>query len=488
MSKEKEPVRSRRELRQAQGSAAEQASGSGYPRVPLMPAPSAPPFPAAPPSGNDDDGGADAGQGTSRSRRAGAGPVDAPAQERSSQIRARDRAALRQFKELSSPLTGTMAVLPSRRSLRGAQPDGAPGTGRTAVVGPGRAGTQSPVNGEDTARIPAVSDSGAHAGRHGGEGGPAAAGMSVQDALAARQALADDARAHVESFQADGAADPLAVDLEVLARQRELAERAAILNQRAAARERLAQESTGNRAGDRSGNRSSDNDPTTTHNLAMVTPLEFIRVPGVDHPVLRPPGTSHVPVVTRGQQRTRPAPIPPAPRKRNQSETGTAPGTDGRAGTKPPGAAGAAATPGPQRRAQPAAEGTGAPRRSRAQTLRQAEAVHRSRSARTGLAPAASAKEGPRVSAQPVRRSTVPVRPMAQPARSLAQPIRGADGEAGEMPPLPAGSAHGLEPLDAVTAGLGRAQRARLVQWLAVLLGALALIIGLTMIINGMSR
>jgi hypothetical protein len=77
---------------------------------------------------------------------------------------------------------------------------------------------------------------------------------------------------------------------------------------------------------------------------------------------------------------------------------------------------------------------------------------------------------------------------MAQPARSLAQPIRGADGEAGEMPPLPAGSAHGLEPLDAVTAGLGRAQRARLVQWLAVLLGALALIIGLTMIINGMSR
>ncbi|MFI5085398.1 MAG: hypothetical protein ACHP7K_05660, partial [Actinomycetales bacterium] len=91
MSKEKEPVRSRRELRQAQGSAAEQASGSGYPRVPLMPAPSAPPFPAAPPSGNEDDGGAaDTGPGTTRSRRAGARPVDAPAQERSKQIRAPD--------------------------------------------------------------------------------------------------------------------------------------------------------------------------------------------------------------------------------------------------------------------------------------------------------------------------------------------------------------------------------------------------------------
>lgn len=42
--------------------------------------------------------------------------------------------------------------------------------------------------------------------------------------------------------------------------------------------------------------------PSDVDNLAMVTPLEFEKVPGVDRPVMKRPATSHVPVVTNSQQ------------------------------------------------------------------------------------------------------------------------------------------------------------------------------------------
>ncbi|MDQ6752875.1 MAG: hypothetical protein M3017_05575, partial [Actinomycetota bacterium] len=60
--------------------------------------------------------------------------------------------------------------------------------------------------------------------------------------------------------------------------------------------------------------------------------------------------------------------------------------------------------------------------------------------------------------------------------------------EPAEMPPLPAGNAHGLEPLDAVTAGLGRVQRNRLLQWGAIIIGGVALIAGLSMLIIGLAH
>ncbi|MDQ6753750.1 MAG: hypothetical protein M3017_10130, partial [Actinomycetota bacterium] len=136
--------------------------------------------------------------------------------------------------------------------------------------------------------------------------------MSVQDALAARSTLVEDVKEQISQLPAAVTEDPLQVDLEVLAQQRALAERAAILNQRAQAKERLAQASANTRP--------STNDPTTAHNLAMVTPLEFIRVPGVDQPVMRPPGTSYVPVVTRQTPRSRSA----AGQQRPAARTGAA--------------------------------------------------------------------------------------------------------------------------------------------------------------------
>ncbi|GAA3296435.1 hypothetical protein ACFFON_03460 [Arthrobacter citreus] len=131
------------------------------------------------------------------------------------------------------------------------------------------------------------------------------AGMSVEQALVAREALHAQARNQVAAMEALQAEDPHAVDLELLAQQKALAERAAVLNRRTQSMQRLSQENEQRKP--------SSNDPSTAHNLAMVTPLEFVRVPGVDRPVMRRPPTSHVPVVTPNttKQNGREVPAPP---------------------------------------------------------------------------------------------------------------------------------------------------------------------------------
>ena len=53
--------------------------------------------------------------------------------------------------------------------------------------------------------------------------------------------------------------------------------------------------------------------------------------------------------------------------------------------------------------------------------------------------------------------------------------------------PVAANSAYGLEPLDAATAGLGRARRLRLVQLVVLALGVVALIAGIILIVTGLS-
>ena len=53
--------------------------------------------------------------------------------------------------------------------------------------------------------------------------------------------------------------------------------------------------------------------------------------------------------------------------------------------------------------------------------------------------------------------------------------------------PVAANSAYGLDPLDAATAGLGRARRLRLLQLGVLALGVLALVVGITLIITGLA-
>jgi hypothetical protein len=79
--------------------------------------------------------------------------------------------------------------------------------------------------------------------------------------------------------------------------------------------------------------------------------------------------------------------------------------------------------------------------------------------------------------------------PAPAPAPASAEPWSAEAGENFvERPRVAANSAYGLEPLDAVTAGLGRAHRIRLLQLGVLALGIVALIAGVTMIISGLPR
>jgi hypothetical protein len=123
--------------------------------------------------------------------------------------------------------------------------------------------------------------------------------MTVEQALEARELIAAQARNQIAKMEHIASTDPEAVDPEILAEQIALAERAAVLNRRAMARQKLA-EQAGAPAGPAGDAAAKDKPgPSTANNLAMVTPLEFVQVPGVERPVMKPPATSHVPVTTR---------------------------------------------------------------------------------------------------------------------------------------------------------------------------------------------
>ncbi|KQR02566.1 hypothetical protein ASF72_10970 [Arthrobacter sp. Leaf141] len=309
--------------------------------------------------------------------------------QRSSQIRARDRAALRTLKE--------------QEIADGQQADGGPLTRRQIRL-------QQLKEQALTAATPIVpAPEQASAGQLAKPAVPAAPGtapgpkgMTVEQALAARALIAEQARNQIAKMEHIASldpktADPEAVDPAVLAEQVALAERAAAVNRRAGA---------------------SKPAPSTADNLAMVTPLEFVEVPGFDRPVMKRPATSHVPVVTRPGSKVASGP-----------------------GRKNP--------PGP-RAGRPAPDAGTSP----SQVIARAEAA----------------------------------------ARKAAAPVPGVPAESSpddlfaDLPRIPAASAHGLDPLDAATAGLGRAQRNRLLQLCILVFGIVALVSGIVLIISGMSR
>ena len=284
-----------------------------------------------------------------RARRALDAPVDgSEAQaERSSQARARDRATHRALRELhekeqAAQTAAQTAGLPSRRALRqqgdtgripmtGEQPHPAP---ETAQPLPGRPDGQQGTSRQATPQeAPARDESAPAAGPipvvPPAAGGPAGAGalprvgppppparpgvvangltvvpalgpetgsfrkLSHEQIAAAREMLKEQAKNQAAMIEAQRSGDT-DVDPEVLAQQVAMAERAAVLNRRARAKQRLAEESKRESTG---APRQAPT-PSSTDNLAMVTPLEFMRVPGVPHPVMKPPSTTHVPLAT----------------------------------------------------------------------------------------------------------------------------------------------------------------------------------------------
>lgn len=429
MSQEQPPVRSRRELRQARDE--NTAPGSNSPGQ-VSPA--------------------------SKQRRAADAPVDSvPEQsqaERSSQVRARDRAALRAIKELEEK-EGQLSAggPPTRRQLRIQQlkeqavtsanpiipaPMGqplpsqpAPSQPKPSQAKPGQASPDPKKPGHGTAvSVEKVGP----AEPANGAGVPA--GMSVEQALAARTLIAEQAKNQLAKMEHIASLDPEAVDPDILAEQIALAERAAVLNRRAMAKQKLAEQAApAQPAPTQAANTHAaatqsvpQTGPATADNLAMVTPLEFVQVPGVDRPVMKPPATSYVPLMTQPGPKVR-----PGGKGRRPSTTSKAP------------AAGSA---------QAAASG-------RSRVIARAEAA-----AREAAAP----------------KRIVPVQPVVPDT-----PVGEADDLFDDLPRIPAWSAHGLEPLDAATAGLARAKRLRLMQVLVLAFGIVALISGVILIVSGIS-
>ncbi len=424
MSQEQPPIRSRRELRQARDERQDVNAGTA----------GAGAVPAAP----EGDGAAGAGQGGANpafserpeepteaettGRRRVPGPVDSvrttSAAQRSSQIRARDRAALRTIKELAEK-EGQLSPggPPTRRQLRLQQlaEETAPATSANPIVPMPSPRTRShpvvaPAAGApETPSAPKAPDAGMP-----GPGGKLPEGMSVEQALAARELLAEQARNQVAKMEHIAATDPDAVNPDVLAEQIALAERAAVLNRRAAAKQKLAEQNS--QPAPR--NEPPRNDPSTASNLAMVTPLEFVEVPGVERPVMKLPATTHVPVATNPSPKVQPR---------------------------------AARRPGLSRLRE------SGPVKGRAGVLARAEAAAQAAGTRPAI-------------------------PAAQVVPEAAEEDLAA------RPPVAANAAYGLDPLDAATAGLGRAQRLRALQLSVLALGVLALIAGIILIVTGMGH
>ena len=269
--------------------------------------------------------------------------------------------------------------------------------------------------------------------------------MSVEQALAARALIAEQAKNQLAKMEHIASLDPEAVDPDILAEQIALAERAAVLNRRAMAKQKLAEQAVAPGPAERAGCKArtctahprrpyrrshrpavaGQSGPATADNLAMVTPLEFVKVPGVDRPVMKPPATSYVPVQTQ-------------------------PGAKVRGRQEPPSFV---RIPAGCRRSAPGASS------GRSRVIARAEAAAR------------AATEPKRM---------VPVVPDV--------PAGEAEGLFEDLHRVPARSAHGLEPLDAATAGLARAKRLRLMQVLVLVFGIVALISGVILIATGLSR
>lgn len=429
MSQEQPPIRSRRELRQARDERQDVNPGAGTTGAGASSARPAEPTEAE-----------------TTGRRRIPGPVDsapaATAAQRSSQIRARDRATLRTIKELAEK-EGQLSPggQLTRRQLRLQQlaEETAPATSANPIVP-----MPAPRNRPAQANAPeagAGADSPAPPAASAPDAGPATAkqpaGMSVEQALAARELLAEQARNQVAKMEHIAATDPDAVDPEVLAEQIALAERAAILNRRAAAKQKLAEQNTqtGPRGekpaarkpgSEKPGGEKPGNGPATASNLAMVTPLEFVEIPGVERPVMKRPATSYVPLVTNPSPKIQAPRTPRRPGSARQRDAGPGP-----------------ARSGVLARAEAAAQAAG---RRPADTSAPANAA-------AAAASNAVAEEDPAA-----------------------------------RPPVAANAAYGLDPLDAATAGLGRARRLQALQLGVLVLGVLALIAGIILIITGMAR
>ncbi|MGL3804634.1 hypothetical protein ACSYDW_00900 [Paeniglutamicibacter sp. R2-26] len=429
-----------------------------------------------------------------RSRRATGGEVDALPQRASLQ-RARDREALRTRRRLEQEVSELSAKDPSpgddpapltRKQLRlqalGAAAgstlveDKAPEVGNTpepeapaAAPAPAQAhpskpeapkaaagkpaaakpeASQKPVPAEPAKTEQAKAEPAKPVAAKPAAPKPAApaAQMSVEDALALRRR--SGGAAPIDPSLAQAPEDLGDVDLEVLAQQRELAARAAIISRRAAERQRL-EESNSQRAGQRR------SDPFTgSMNMLRDEDIEKKLVnTGISGPVTR---GFHISMTDQGTIVDAPA-ASSAPTK-----------------TSAPGAPAPAAKPAEKPAAATPAQA--ASRESKSQGANPAAAA----------APAGAAPSRAAAPAWPMAAGTPAPEARATPK---ATPLADAHGTVDveptvSHPPVRAVRAQGLEPLDAQTAGMRRANNMYLMVIAALSVGGAALVAGLIMILN----
>lgn len=412
-----------------------------------------------------------------RSRRAAAGVVDAVSQrtERTSLQRARDREALRTRRRLEQEVSELSPQDPSpaddpapltRKQMRLQALSTAKEAGSGAEPGPANAPAQPQASAtakpaaskpEDAkpaaaAKAPAKPrvDPAAQAP------GAVAPQMSVEEALALRRRSGGAAPSEPLLIQPEE--DLADVDLEVLAQQRELAARAAIISRRAAERQRMQEENS-----QRAGARRSDPFTGAMNHLREEDIEKKLVNTGITGPLTRGYNIAMTDQGTIVENRQTPA----APATKTPASAPRAP--------KPttPAAKAPAVTPAHKPKAATPAQAPARDSTSPAASQAAAAAPARTAAAR----PAASAPAGPKA----------PVAPGAGKA-GQAPDTKDAPaenvGSSVARPPVRAVRAQGLEPLDVQTAGMRRANNMYLMVIAALSVGGAALVAGLIMFLN----
>ena len=254
----------------------------------------------------------------------------------------------------------------------------------------------------------------------GAEGAPDTTVMSVEDALAARRA--HDPKSPVEPILLGE--DDSEIDLEVLAHQREMAARAAIISRRAAERERLRVENS------KQGKEEVASDPFTGAMGNIREVEERIAKTGISGPKTESVSLS---LDAQGKIASKP-PVKPAAKP--------APKPAAKAPAKPapkPAAAKPAAKPEQKPAAKPAP------------------------------------KPGPSAKPTPVAKAPVAAKPA---------PASASENKVVELPRIEAVDAQGLQPLDVQTHGVRRANNMLIAMIVALGVGGAALVAGLIMLLT----
>ncbi|WP_159609241.1 hypothetical protein [Glutamicibacter sp. JC586] len=334
--------------------------------------------------------------------------------ERASLRRARNREALRERRRLEGEVDALTTHIPTvdpgddpkpltRRQLR-----------LQALADQGKSGTPAA-----SAPKPVAKPQKKQADQ---DDSPATTVMSVEQALAARRAHAPKAAIDPNLIGEDDSE----IDLEVLAHQREMAARAAIISRRAAERERLRVENAKRGKDDKS------SDPFTGAMGNIREVEDRIAKTGVQGPKTQSVSLNLDPDGKISSKKDHAAP----------------------AAKKPAAKPTATAKPGPKQTPMPAPKAAGKP------------------------AAKPAAKVASDVAPKPVAKTT------GQPAASQSKPEAASDASAVEMPRINAVNAQGLEPLDVQTHGVRRANNMLIAMIVALSLGGAALIAGLIMLLG----